>query len=72
MASTAAEYQTIIDAIDSAVQKFYEHGGVIEYDIDGRKVRRDLSQAMADRAKYVSLLASTSGSARNYAAFDRC
>lgn len=72
MASTAAEYQAIIDAIDAAILKFYQNGGVVEYDIDGRMVKRDLKGAQADRAKYVSLLAGTQGGARNYAAFDRC
>lgn len=71
LATTAAEYQTIIDAIDAAILNYYQNGGVIEYDIDGRRVRRDLSGAQRDRAKYVALLSATQGTARNYAAFER-
>ena len=71
MAGTAADYQAIVDAIDAAILLFYSNGAVIEYDIDGRKVTRDLSEARADRDRYARLVAEASGggNARNYAVF---
>ena len=71
MAWTVDECEEMISAIKAAMLLYYQNGGVIEDDIDGRKVRRDLSQARNDLQLWEIELAKASGggNARNYAVF---
>ena len=53
----AVDFQQIIDGIDAAILKAIEAGGVVEYSIAGRALRRyDINELTRLRDKYQAML----------------
>ena len=54
------DYDALVESIDLAIQKAIENGGVVEYSIGGRALKRYKLQELWDmRANYAALARST-------------